>query len=455
MRYLLSVLCCGLALLAACLLLSEVSKAPFTPESHGKRQVDQQKPIRHPATAEPKLDDRMGGAPRRGSHLAASPLLAMQMGARRKFSPPIRVHVGSSDRSKLRIAIDGPYKIRPVGSTRLLQEGARLGPATVAVTPIGFRIANVHYRVSRLELVALTSPSIWVNDHQYRGTLRLFRLPEGGALAVNVVALEDYLASVVDSEMPAAFPICARRAQAIVARTFAIFQMEHRKTHPYFDVYSSTRSQRYLGYQYRNAAGSRLAGESESARQTSRDTAGIVCTFRGQLFCTYYSAVCGGHTTPGKQVFADAVGPLQSVPCQWCQPARFYRWTTRLSLEEATKHLAPLIRSNEKGFGKLVSLSATARKPTAHPKLFKMSDGKYEIFATATQLQRQLPLEKLHSPRFTAAVDGDDLVLHGRGHGHGVGMCQWGARGLALAGKSALEIVRYYYPGVQLVIVSP
>jgi stage II sporulation protein D len=379
----------------------------------------------------------------------------MQTRARGKFSPRIRVHVGSSIRSKLRIAIDGPYKIQPVGSTRLLQKGARLGPVTVTVTPIGFRIANVHYRVSRLELVALTSPSIWVNDHQYRGTLRLYRLPEGDALAVNIIALEDYLASVVDSEMPATFPICARRAQAIVARTFALYHMEHRKTHPYFDVYSTTRSQRYLGYQYRNAAGNRLAGESASARQASRFTAGIVCTYRGQLFCTYYSAVCGGRTTTGKQVFADASDSLQSVSCRWCEPARFYRWTTRLSLEKARKHLAPLIRANEQSFGKLVSLSAAPREPTAHPKLFKMSDGKNDIYVTAIQLQRQLPLETLYSPRFTVAVDGDDLVLHGHGHGHGVGMCQWGARGMALAGRSALEIVRYYYPGVQLVVVSP
>ena len=79
-------------------------------------------------------------------------------------------------------------------------------------------------------------------------------------VVVNVVPLEDYVASVVDGEMPATFPEAARQAQAIVARTYVLYQIQTARVSPLFDVYATTRSQNYLGYQYRGRDGKRLCG---------------------------------------------------------------------------------------------------------------------------------------------------------------------------------------------------
>jgi len=85
--------------------------------------------------------------------------------------------------------------------------------------------------------------------------MRLFRRTDGKVSAVNVLPIEEYLASVVDSEMPSKFPEAARQAQAIVARTYALYQIEHADPKAVFDLMSSQRSQKYLGVEYRKQFG--------------------------------------------------------------------------------------------------------------------------------------------------------------------------------------------------------
>ncbi|MCH7987650.1 MAG: hypothetical protein IID46_00715 [Planctomycetes bacterium] len=122
------------------------------------------------------------------------------------FSPLIRVNVTPAFGETVRIGIDGEYRILPVGSSRVIGRGKRLERAPVTSAATGIRIGRNLYPVSRLEIVPEKSPSVWVGRHQYRGTVRLFRRPGGSIVAVNVLPLEDYLASVVDSEMPENFP---------------------------------------------------------------------------------------------------------------------------------------------------------------------------------------------------------------------------------------------------------
>ena len=173
--------------------------------------------------------------------------------------------------------------------------------------PNGFRVGRRDFRGTSLEIEAERSPAIWVEDHLYRGRVRLFRQGANKMIVVNVVPLEDYVASVVDGEMPATFPEAARQAQAIVARTYVLFQTQSAHASPFYDVYATTRSQNYLGCQYRGRDGRRYAAESASSRRAAEQTAGMICLCDGKLFCTYYTAVCGGRTAGGSAVFDDAV----------------------------------------------------------------------------------------------------------------------------------------------------
>ncbi|HUG89708.1 MAG TPA: SpoIID/LytB domain-containing protein [Planctomycetaceae bacterium] len=390
-----------------------------------------------PQTAGPQ-PPRLGGPP-----------LSLPQPVRPRFSPDIRVCLTDEPVERIEIAVDGGYRVQPVGVAQDLARGARLPETIVTATADGLQIGRQTLAVSRVEIVPDRSPAVWAAGHQYRGRLRLFRQPGGRLLAVNVLPLEEYVASVIDSEMPAAFPDEARRAQAIVARTYALWQRERR--HPLFDVFASTRSQRYLGFQYRSGDGRRLAGESAASREIAADTAGMVSTRGGRLFCTYYSAVCGGRTVAGRAVFADAT-ELASVPCAFCREAPLYRWTRTVPRSQFEAKLLELLAGEGLAFDSLRSAAARDR-PDGTVELL-VSDGRREHRIAAATLRSRLVGASLPSPRFALEPGPAEVTFHGRGHGHGVGLCQWGARGLASAGRTAADILRYYYPGSRVVALD-
>lgn len=358
-------------------------------------------------------------------------------------SPLIRVALTDNPVSAIELQIDGPFTLHVIGSEKPLFTGNALKETRVECVGQSIRIAGKNYSATRLEILSKSSPAIWIDGHQYRGNVRLYRQPGGKLWAVNVLPLEDYIASVVDSEMPTAFPKTARDAQAICSRTYAVYQMSQSRSHPYFDVFASTRSQNYLGYQY-ISKGKKLAGETPEGRQIAIETAGLVCLYEGEVFCTYYSAVCGGHTTSGDLVFTDAAPPLKQVPCEWCKAAPLYRWNEKQTKPAATRKLASLLGSSSK---ELVSINRADNKPLTPASLFKASNGKKTVSLSAVDLRRRMDLP---SADFQVWQDSGHFLFQGKGHGHGVGLCQWGARGMALAGKSALEILHYYYPGATI-----
>lgn len=360
---------------------------------------------------------------------------------------PIRVALLAEPAEMLVLEVSGPYQIRPVGSSRVLRTGKKLADARVSATAEGIKIGEHVFAATRLEIVPQSSPAVWVDGHQYRGSMRLFRQKGGRVLAVNVLPLEDYVASVVDSEMPASFPDEARKAQAIVARTYAAYQMRHAPAEAASDLFASTRSQKYLGYQYRE--GQRLlAGESAAGRRIAEATRGQVCTYRGELFCTYYCAVCGGSTVRGSEVFSDAAPPLEATKCDWCRDAKLYRWTADVSRKDAGTLLAPLMPQPKAGG--VVKTISLARTPAGALPEFDVRIDRQTARVSSAEMRTALASYGVYSPRFSIEVRGQRLFISGRGHGHGVGMCQWGARGLAQEGKTCEQILRHYYSGAKI-----
>jgi len=359
------------------------------------------------------------------------------------WNPPVRVNLTPAPLDVITLSIDGPYRVLAPGSPKILGDGDRLPESTVMPVGNAIRVGDTSFAISQVELVPVRSPAIRVGKTLYRGSVRIFRKPGNQLIAVNVLALEDYLASVINSEMPATFPEAARQAQAIVARTYAV---AHMKGHPEFDVFATSRSQKYLGHQYTDQNGRLLAGESASGREMAQSTAGIVCTYQNQLFVTYYTAACGGRTINGRTVFTDAVPAVKSVVCDWCREAQRYRWTGALDVASVSQAIRTELKKNGSDFGTLQSLTQEAGIEGDLP-YYLVSDGRQTQRMAGTILRSGLPSGLLESPHFTAEVTNNEVRFSGRGHGHGVGFCQWGSRGLAQAGRSTLEILSYYYPG--------
>lgn len=378
-----------------------------------------------------------------GQSSSAQPSAQTGVSTTDTWNPFVRVNLTPSPLTDLTISVDGPFRVLAPGSAKILAQSVSITDQVVSVEGSGIRVGDEVFPISQIEIVTARSPSIWIGRNQYRGSVRIFRRPGGRLIAVNLLPLEEYIASVINSEMPATFPDEAREAQAIAARTYVLSQM---KGHPQFDVFATSRSQRYLGYQYRNDEGRRLAGETSGSRDIATRTAGIVCTWQGKVFTTYYTAVCGGRTTQGSTIFKDAVPAIASVECDWCREADRYRWTSNMALERISKSLREYFGGKNEEFGELKSLQPAFGSAGDLP-YYMVSDGIRTKRIAGTDLRHALPIGTLASPRFTAEIDASEVRFSGAGHGHGVGFCQWGARGLALAGRSALQILQYYYPG--------
>jgi stage II sporulation protein D len=363
------------------------------------------------------------------------------------YNPIIRVNLTPTPVKELTLRIDGPYRVIAPGSIKILSHGKRLDATRVTGSDTKISIGSHPLVISQIEIVPQDSPSVWVGEHQYRGTIRIIKQKDGRLLAVNHLPLEYYIASVINSEMPATFPDAARQAQAIVARTYVLSQM---KGHPRFDVFASSRSQKYLGFQYKTAAGRRLAGESKNSLAIAKKTSGMVCTYEGKVFTTYYTAACGGHTIDGRSVFSDAVPVVKSVTCNWCREADLYRWTTSLATNKVSQAIQTHLKKERKTFGTVTSIQR-AKRSTQSLSFYDVSDGKNTYEIAGTTIRRALPYGTLYSPEFSTEIESASVKFTGQGHGHGVGLCQWGTKGLGQAGRNAVEILQFYYPGSSIV----
>ncbi len=368
--------------------------------------------------------------------------------------PPIRVSLTPELVTTATVQVDVPFRVTPVGSSQVLFRQARVAKSVITLTANGFRWGTRILAVPRIEIIPDGDGAAWVGDCEYRGKIQLIRQPGGRLLITNVVPLEDYVAGVVDSEMPLEFGIEARKAQAIVARSYALAQMQSAGRGTLFDLYATTRSQKYNGRRYLAGDGRLLAGDSSESRQIAYETAGMVCTDRGRLFCTYYSAVCGGSTSLGSDFFSDAAPPHKSVPCQWCSESPLHRWQATLTNARLQASLQKYWTATGTTFGTLKTITVGPVPHAGGVSEVTLSDGRQTLTLPATAFRRAIGTSDLYSHHFQITGDGTNWVFQGAGHGHGVGLCQWGARGLAKSGKNYVQILGFYYPGSRVVVLS-
>lgn len=328
------------------------------------------------------------------------------------------------------------------------------GPLRVTVSDGRLHLGATSHSAEEVT-IGTEEPHVFsLNGQSYRGRLRLVRNSDGRTFnAVNIVPLEPYLAGVVGAEMPAYWEPQALRAQAIAARTYCLYTKNRFGVQRAWDVSSTQASQVYRG----------LSAETAQIWNAVTATYGKVLVSRpGQspetgLFPTYYSSICGGHTENCERVFGEAFAPLKAVPCPYCKDvakmgmffwpmAQFDRATVTARLIERYPVLEKLgeitgivaIEKSDHGqFARLTRVRLTG------------STGKSETLrGEDLRLTLDPSGRKIQSTICHIVPWGDGWAfLSGRGWGHGVGMCQCGAEGMARLGKTAEEILQHYYPG--------
>jgi stage II sporulation protein D len=301
-----------------------------------------------------------------------------------------------------------------------------------------------------LELRPMASPGIGLNGRVYRGTLRLVPFDNRRFWAINILPVEHYLCSVIDGEIPGTFHNEARKAQNVSARTYALRRRKQNAALDY-DVWASpVRDQNYHGYQYRGPDGRMLAGESAKSRQAVRETLGLVLIRNGELARTYYSACCGGVTSAGTTTFPDAT-EMTSVVCDRCGHCPKYRWTSMFSTGEFSAAVRKAGgRDAPPGFEVAAAETIGADDREVLPRLVARDAAGTTVTVDTRRFRTAVTKGDVHSAWFEIERTGDGWTLRGRGHGHGVGLCQWGADGFAQRGTAFDAILKHFYPGVEI-----
>jgi stage II sporulation protein D len=286
----------------------------------------------------------------------------------------------------------------------------------------------------------------------FPGSIRFLRRPDGGAV-LNLIDIEDYLVGVVSSELPAGFHPEAFRAQAIAARTYAWYARQTTGLRREWDVWATEKSQVYGGLERQRVV--------PRAAEAVRDTRGIVCTWSGpqgeKIFCTYFGSRCGGVSGPASSPSGGPpIQPLAGgVPCAHCQRPDAYRWPQdpRISKLLIGERLANRY-SRFQELGPVARVDVVEFEPDGRARRMAVSDTEGRtlgIDAENFRLTVDPTGRVLQSTVFTLTDERESVLFtEGRGMGHGMGMCQYGADALARSGRDAAAILSHYYPGSRL-----
>jgi len=277
-------------------------------------------------------------------------------------------------------------------------------------------------------------PRLLVAGSPYRGSL-LVRSTEAGSLQfINRITVEEYLRGVLPKETFASWPSDALRSQAVVSRSYALARYAENPTAVYH-LHADISSQVYGGY----------FSEDPRTDAAIEETGGEVLAADGRIITTFFHSTCGGHTAAIDDVWLDAERRpfFSGVECPWCVDSTNHDWTLTLGYDAVYHALAT---------GGYLTAPFTGLQPKTNSRtgrvrsvVFTTTSGSVEV--SGNELRRLLGYSELKSTRFSFTAVGDSLVFTGEGYGHGVGLCQWGSRGMAAAEYGYKEILNHYYPG--------
>lgn len=329
------------------------------------------------------------------------------------------------------------------------------------------------------------SPLMW-NNHRYRGGF-LISAKNNHINLIDYISLDDYLQGVVPREVMASWPPAALRAQAIAARTYAIASLGRHANHG-FDLCPTDHCQVYGG----------IDSEKSSTNLAVDSTSGQIITYRGRVISAVYHSSSGGSTFEAASVWNESVPYLKST-VDWDQNSPYNQWTRSMNWED----LQGMVSRFYPSVGQLQQISGVSYSPDG--KLlkvilqgnldFKILSGEQfrsliglpSVKAQIGVIYGPLPFVNLWwlpgSPYPQALMADTDIpglfadvlmppwelpdpwswlqdkaplriVLRGSGWGHGVGMSQWGAKGMAEAGYNERQILEHYYPGAMITDVN-
>ncbi|HEU5175052.1 MAG TPA: SpoIID/LytB domain-containing protein [Gemmatimonadaceae bacterium] len=432
------------------------------PESTATPAAPPGVPVERPAEPEDRPPPtRLPGNVSRaaGARTIDAPVTDVQRLSRSARGPSIRVLTGTHANA-VTFEVSSSWIVERVGEEATVAKGGpgrawRIERSGTALRVVRGDGAATPYRRGVLELRPAEPNGVMAIDRtRYRGVMR-FHATSAGILAVDHLSLEEYLTGVVPLEIGRTrtmSEIAAVEAQAVAARSYTVTRLGNGGT---YDLRSTTADQVYGG----------VAAETPVAIRAVLNTRGLVLRYGDRTVNAPYHSTCGGTTAEAPEAWNTRGEPfLQRVSDRipgtdrdYCEPSPRYRWTKTISAEAldaaVARHLGAYQRAaaGPPGAVRAVRVASTTASGRVGTAVIQTTRGDYTLRGNdARYVLRQPGGEILNSSYFSVRGPADGrggVVLEGRGYGHGVGMCQWGAIGRARAGQDFRTILQTYFPG--------
>ncbi len=350
------------------------------------------------------------------------------------FDVEIRVAMDTAA-SKAEVDGDGGNLTITSGETGAGLNVAPTGKILAEWSPQGIKINHLIYPTGGARIES-RSGTIIFNGKKYRGYLILWNGQNGTLTVVNHLPLDDYIRSVVAMEIPKTWPLEAIKAQAVAARTYALYKRQDNAGN-LFDVAPDVSDQVYGGREV----------ENEATNEAVKATEGMTLVYENHLALTYFHSNSGGRTENGSEVFHTANAPyLKSVKCRYAGDSPYYAWQLNVGLPEIESALS----RNGLFSGKISLISVQSHTDSGRVRQLKIYGRNKTELLDASALRRALGGTRLKSTKFSVRSYGQTVTFVGNGYGHGVGLCQWGAKGMAEHKIGFKEILSHFYPGAVL-----
>jgi stage II sporulation protein D len=276
---------------------------------------------------------------------------------------------------------------------------------------------------------------IRLGGNLYKGDI-LLKAAAGDKLdIIEYIPLEDYLYGVLPVEMSPDWPLEALKAQAVASRTYALRNMNPAKD---YDVTDGSDMQVYNGTTRVN---SRIIDAVNATR-------GEVLKYKGKLITAFFHACCGGHTASVRSAWGeDVIKPLYGIPDPFCAESSHYHWELYVPAGDLLK----FIQAQGSTALKIKSVRIYRKDNSGRALTLRFTTDRGTMDAEVTDLRKRLGTYEFRSTlltRITPVKGGYEFS--GRGWGHGVGMCQDGARAMAMKGRPYKKILHHYYPGAAI-----
>jgi stage II sporulation protein D len=341
---------------------------------------------------------------------------------------------------EISLSITNRYWIEDALTQKIIDKDRVLKNAKVKVEKDGIRIGQLLYRpVKKIRIVPMGEVMITHQgkSRRYRGFVDLHVNSNNQLVVINTLDMETYIKGVLYHEISHRWPLEAMKAQAVAARTYALYQIQTNKKKD-FDVTSDTYSQVYGG----------RSAERYRTNLAIQRTEGKVLVFKGKVLPAYFHATCGGHTENAAELWQHDLEPLKGAECEYCTLSPHYKWKKNFR----SKDIQEKLLTQGYKVGLIQEVKVIERSDSGRVKMLQIisRDGK-PLNISGKDFRQMIGPNNLKSNKYDIKMLGYYFDVIGHGWGHGVGMCQWGAYFMSREQYNYDEILSLYYPGAELI----